>query len=581
MVRMARSLNPPHDVQWRIPGIWGAVIFSGMVNLLALTSPFFMLEVYDRVIPSRSVPTLIALLLFATGCFAFGGLFDVIRSRIMVRIAASVDMALSKRVFTVVTGAPLKGRMDGDAMKAAREADQIRSFLLSTGPSALFDLPWMPLFVAASFILHPLIGWLTILGILLLGSLAVLTHIRSRSLVQSASAAQAERNRCGEAASRDAEALNAMGMFNPTLARWEEAQNTYTTFQCAAADVSSTLGGVSRAIRVALQSSALALGAYLVLIEEMSSGMIIAGSIVMARALAPTEHVIGNWRGMLSARQSWKRLREIFEHFPEDAARTAIPIPRLSMSVDNAFLAPPSDPKRIIVQAVNFELKAGSVLGIVGPSGAGKSSLIRAVVGLWPLLRGCIRLDGATLDQWTSEDRGRFIGYMPQSIELFPGTVADNIARLNRDGNSAAIVKAAIAAGAHDLIVQLPDGYETRVGPGKNSLSAGQRQRIALARALYGDPFLVVLDEPNSNLDTDGERALTQAIRDVRRRQGIVIVAAHRPSILSALDFVLTMKAGAGHSFGPRDALLTHAQRPQTNPSLKVIEGEGLAHEAG
>jgi len=309
--------------------------------------------------------------------------------------------------------------------------------------------------------------------------------------------------------------------------------------------------------------------------------MIVAGSIIVAKALAPAEHVIGNWRGMLGAREAWKRLSELMAHFPVEGARTAIPPPSRSLAIEGVYIAPPSDPRRLTVQNATFTLKAGSVLGILGPSGSGKSSLIRGLVGVWPLIRGCVRLDNATLDQWTPEERGRFVGYMPQAVELFPGTVAENIARLDPSADDDRIVAAALAAGVHDMIVQFPDGYETRVGERGLGLSAGQRQRIALARALYGNPFLVVLDEPNSNLDTEGERALTQAIKGVRARGGIVIVVAHRAGILASLDFVLAMDAGMVRSFGPRDVVVKQGQRGAVVPPLKVIEGEAVAHEAG
>jgi ATP-binding cassette subfamily C protein PrsD len=561
--------------------VWSAAVFSGMANLLGLTGPIFMLEIYDRVIPSRSIPTLSALLVLAAGLYAFSGFFDVLRYRVMARIASGVDASLSARVFAVIARAPLKGQVEGDALRPARDLDQVRGFLTSQGPSALFDLPWTPLYVAVCFLLHPLVGWFVVAGTVVLAGLTVITDIRTRRLLKEASAAQALRNKFGEAANRDAEAFAAMGMASRASVLWEQSHREYTRLQRVAGDIGGTLSGVSKAFRYLLQSATLGLGAYLVIYDEMSAGMIVAGSIIVAKALAPAEHVIGNWRGMLGAREAWKRLNDLMAHFPMEDERTAIPPPSRSLAVEGAYIAPPSDPRRLTVQNATFTLKAGSVLGILGPSGSGKSSLIRGLVGVWPLIRGSVRLDSATLDQWAPEERGRFVGYMPQAVELFPGTVAENVARLDPFADDDRIVAAALAAGVHDMIVQFPDGYETRVGERGLGLSAGQRQRIALARALYGNPFLVVLDEPNSNLDTEGERALTQAIKGVRARGGIVIVVAHRAGILASLDFVLAMEAGMVRSFGPRDAVVKQGQRGTVVPPLKVIEGEAVAHEAG
>jgi ATP-binding cassette subfamily C protein PrsD len=561
--------------------VWSAAVFSGAANLLGLTGPIFMLEIYDRVIPSRSIPTLIALFALAAGLYAFWGFFDVLRFRVMARVASGVDASLSARVFGIIAGAPLKGQVEGDALRPARDLDQVRGFLTSQGPSALFDLPWTPLYAAVCFLLHPLVGWLVVAGTVTLAGLTVVTDIRTRRLLKEANVAQAARNRFGEAANRDAEAFAAMGLTSRASVRWGQAHREYTRLQRVAGDIGGTLSGVSKAFRYLLQSAALGLGAYLVINDDMSAGMIVAGSIIAARALAPAEHVIGNWRGMLAARDAWKRLNELMAHFPVEGGRTAIPPPSRSLAVEGAYIAPPSDPRRLTVQNATFTLKAGSVLGVLGPSGSGKSSLIRGIVGIWRPIRGAVRLDNATLDQWTPDERGRFVGYMPQAVELFPGTIAENISRLDPFADDDKIVAAARAAGVHDMIVQLPDGYEARVSERGLGLSAGQRQRIALARALYGDPFLVVLDEPNSNLDTEGERALTQAIKAVRSRGGIVIVVAHRTGILASLDFVLAMDAGMVRSFGPRDAILKQGQRGPVVPPLKVIEGEAVAHEAG
>ncbi len=557
----------------------GAAAFAGIINLLSLAAPLFMLEIYDRVLPSRSLPTLVALIILVGGLYAFSGFLDAVRSRIMVRIAGVADAALSRRVFTVIAGTPLKVRLTGDALKPAQEMDQIRMFLAGPGPAAMFDLPWMPVYLAICFLLHPLIGWLTAAAMIVFIGLALLADFRTRSLTLLAAGAIAKRNRYGEAGHRNAEALTAMGMLGRAADLWEQAHADYADLQRRAADVTGTLSGITKALRYTMQSAALGLGAFLVIQGDMTGGMIVAASIIVARALAPVEQVIANWRNLLAARQAWQRLSEIFKLFPEDTPCVVLPAPRETLLVEGVSVSPPGA-RTFTVRGVSLKAKAGSVIGVIGPSAAGKSTLVRAIVGAWPVVHGHIRLDGASLDQWLPAERGQHIGYMPQNPDLFPGTIAMNIARLDPEASDAAVVAAARAAGVHDLIVTLADGYQTQVGDGGTNLSAGHRQRIALARALYGEPFLVVLDEPNSNLDAAGDVALIEAIKGVRRRNGIAIVVAHRPSILSALDLILVMEGGTAKAFGPKEAILraqqSHAHgRSQAGPPLKVIDGEG------
>ncbi len=566
-----------------VPGaLGGLALFSGIINLLGFTGPLFMLEVYDRVIPSGSLPTLVALLILAAGLYAFSGFLDIVRMRVLSRTAGIVDASLSKRVLAAVAGASLKTRVMGDVLKPAQEMDQIRGFLGGAGPAALFDLPWMPVYLAVCFFLHPLIGWLAAAAMLILVGLTVATDVLTRSRTREAAAAIATRNRFGEAAHRNAEAIAAMGMLGEVQSRWVAAHAGLTTLQRRTGDVVAMLTGASKALRQAVQSGSLALGAYLVIHGDMSGGMIIAASIIVARALQPVEQVIGNWRNMVAARQAWQRLQELFRLFPETAERTALPAPIKSLAVEAVFATPPGERQRMTVQNISFRVQSGAVVGVIGPSASGKSSLVRAITGVWPLARGKVTLDGASLDQWPAEERGTHIGYMPQNSELFPGTIAENIARLASSADDEAIIAAARAAGVHDMIVALADGYETAVGDGGLNLSAGQRQRVALARALYGDPFLVVLDEPNSNLDADGDRALAEAIGAVKRRDGIVIVVAHRNSVLSQIDLLLVMENGVAKAFGPRDEVLKamQQQRPRQprsmpGPNLTVIEGEG------
>lgn len=561
--------------------IVGAFVFSCMINILALTAPIFMIEVYDRVIPSKSLPTLVALLIVVAGLYAFSGILDVIRGRVMSRMAAVIDASLSRRVFAVISGAALRIGMTGDALKPAQDLEQMRSFLGGVGPVALLDLPWMPAYLAICFLMHPMIGLITAAAMVLLVALTLLTELLTRKLTKASSSAMVTRNRFGEAANRNSEAVAAMGMGEHGSRRWEETHDAYIALQRRIADITGTMSGLSKTIRGFVQSGTLALGAYLVIRGDLSGGMILAANVLVGRALAPAEQVIANWRNLLAARQGWQRLKEVLALFPEETARTALPAPHRSLSVEAVLVSPPGS-KRATVQNLSFRAEAGSVIGIIGPSASGKSSLVRTIAGVWTPARGQVRLDGASLDQWPAGERGRHIGYMPQSLDLFPGTIAENIARLDPSADDSAIIKAARAAGAHDMIVSFPDGYETQVGDGGANLSAGQRQRVALARALYGDPFLVVLDEPNSNLDTDGDRALAEAVLGVKQRGGIVIVVAHRNSVLSLLDFLLVMENGAAKAFGPRDAVLKSLaqQKPRMprstpGPALTVIEGEG------
>jgi len=579
MALVSRLSHPTAAIASTGP-VLGVAVFSSIINILGFTGPLFMLEVYDRVIPSGSLPTLLALVILVAGLFTFAGFLEILRGRMLSRIAGLVDVSLSRQVLSVIAGASLKTRITGDVLKPAQEMDQIRAFLGGGGPTALFDLPWIPVYLAVCFLLHPLIGWLATAAMLTLIGLTIATDTLTRSRTNEAAASASTRNQFGEATHRNAEAVAAMGMLAEVQKRWGDSHSKFTSFQRKSSDVSSMFASASKTVRQAVQSGSLALGAYLVIQGDMSGGMIIAASIIVARALQPIEQVIANWRSMVAARQAWQRLRDLFKLFPETSERTALPAPTKSLSVEAVFAAPPGERQRMTVQNISFCVQAGTVVGVIGPSASGKSSLVRAITGVWALTRGKISLDGASLDQWPAHERGSHIGYMPQSSDLFPGTVAENIGRLRSHASDESIVAAARAAGVHDMIVALPDGYETQVGEGGLSLSAGQRQRVALARALYGDPFLVVLDEPNSNLDTDGDKALAEAIGAVKGRGGIVIVVAHRNSVLSQLDLLLVMENGVAKAFGPRDEVLKsiHRQRPRPrstpSPNLTVIEGE-------
>jgi ATP-binding cassette subfamily C protein len=457
---------------------------------------------------------------------------------------------------------PLKGRTGSEGLQPLRDFDTVRSFLSGIGPTALFDLPWLPLYLGLCFILHPWLGVIALVGAIVLFGIALMTEIMSRRPLQEAVGHAGARQQQAEASRRNAEAIKAMGMAAPLARRWTAANDKYIMAHERAADASSGLGALSKVLRFLLQSLVLGTGAWLAILDMATPGVIIAASILTSRALAPIETAIAHWKAFLSARQSWRRLGELLTALPPEVEPMALPAPEQSMSVESVVIGIPGS-REVIVSNVSFTLQAGDGLGIIGPSASGKSTLVRALVGVWPVLRGAIRLDGATLDHWSPAAFGAAVGYMPQAIELFDGTVAENISRFADKADPTDVVAAAKAAGAHDMILRLPEGYDTRTGEGAGSLSAGQRQRVALARALYGNPFLVVLDEPNSNLDSEGEAALTEAIKGIRERGGIVIVVAHRPSALAALDQVLVMRGGTMQALGPKDEVLRKSLVPQ------------------
>ena len=552
---------------------WGMAIFSGLSNILMLTGSFFMLQVYDRVLPSRSIPTLIALLVLATALYMLQGGLDLVRSRISARIGRYLDETLGLRVFDAVVRMPLKTRGDGDGLQPLRDLDQVRGFLSSGGPSALFDLPWMPVYIGICFLFHFWIGVTALAGALVLVMLTVLTEIRTRAPAKAFARLAVSRSSLAAEGRRNAEVLHAMGMRRQAASRWREVNKKYLSAHEAASDVASGIGGASKVFRAALQSIVLAVGAYLVIYQESTPGIIIAGSILTARALAPVELAIANWKGFVAARQSGERLGELLNLLPKEEEPLALPAPTEALTVERIYVNAPGA-EGAILNDVSFRLEKGHGLGIIGPSGSGKSTLARALVGVWPQLHGKISLDNAALGQWSSEALGRHIGYLPQSVELFDGSIAVNIARFDPHATPAAVLAAARAAGVHDLILSFPEGYGTRIGEGGMALSAGQRQRIGLARAFYGEPFLIVLDEPTSNLDADGEEALTEAILGVRRRGGIVVIIAHRPKALDGVDHVLVIADGKAQSFGPKDDVLRKVLRTPT--PLKVV-GERMS----
>jgi ATP-binding cassette subfamily C protein len=553
----------------------GIGVMSGMINVLYLTGSFFMLEVYDRVLPSRSVPTLVGLIVLAIGLYIALGVLDMIRTRILVRIGTSLDEMLNARVFDTIARLPLKIGHRIDGLQPLRDLDSIRSFLSGLGPIAMFDLPWLPVYLVICFAFHPLIGLTAMVGAIILVTLTLLTETLTRQPVNDASKFATARIGVAESSRRNAEALIAMGMVGRLTCHWDESNRKYRDSQQRTNDVAGGLGATSKVLRMMLQSMVLGVGAYLVIYQMASAGIIIAGSILSARALAPVDLAIANWKGFVAARQGWQRLSRLLALMPPQPLQLELQPPKRILAVENASVVAPGTQK-IVAQDVIFKLEKGSAVGIIGPSGSGKSSVARMLVGVWAPARGHVRLDGAALDQWSSEALGIHIGYLPQGVELLAGTVAQNIARFEPNPEASKIIAAAKIAGVDELIVGLVDGYDTQIGEQGSSLSAGQAQRIALARAVYGDPFLLVLDEPNSNLDSEGDEALTKAILSVRARGGIVVVVAHRPSAIAGVDLLMVMKGGRQQAFGPKDAIMSKLVKPGPPPGpLKVVSDAG------
>jgi PrtD family type I secretion system ABC transporter len=477
----------------------------------------------------------------------------------MVRVGSRLDKKLAPLAHKVAIDMPRFGFSTSEALERSRDVDTVRGFLGSQGPMALFDLPWMPLYLVFVYLLHPYLGALVIGGACLLTLIAIATELVMRKISHESQKTVMVRNAIADSNTRNAEVLRAMGFASRAVDRFTEANQKHIEYQTQANDISGTLGAVARILRMIMQSATLGLGAYLVIEGQMSGGAIIAASITSSRALAPVDMAIANWKNMVQARNAWARLQETMIALDKEVTPMSLPEARETFKIEKLTVAAPSS-GRVLLSEVSFDLKAGQALGIIGPSGGGKTTLVRAMTGIWPALRGNVRIDEAELSQWPEEALCNIIGYLPQDVALLDGSIGQNIARLDPEADSETIIEAAKLAGIHEMIVRLPEGYQTEVGPQGTALSAGQRQRIGLARALYGNPFVVVMDEPNSNLDSDGELALTQAIKSVRARGGIAIVVAHRPSALAAADVVAVIQQGKLIAFGAKDEILGTGQ---------------------
>jgi ATP-binding cassette, subfamily C, type I secretion system permease/ATPase len=528
----------------------GIALFSGVINLLMLSGSLYMLQVYDRVIPSRNISTLFGLSLMVLLAYVMQGYLDALRTRMLCRVATLFDVGLQDSIHHALVMLSLRGAKPMLMQQPLRDLDQVRAFMSGMGPTAFLDMPWIPIFLTAMFLFHPAIGMTAVLGTAAIVAMTLLTERISRSAAKATMDSSAQRQVLADTTQRNAEVIRALGMVDRFGALWARVNERYLRENIRATDVHANLGSGAKVLRYVLQSGMLGIGAFLVVSDKASGGIMIASSIMMGRALAPVEVALGSWKQLVAARQGILRLRDTCRSTAKPSAPPVmLPRPYRELSVQGLSVAAPGTDKPI-VQNISFTLKAGMGLALLGASASGKTSLSKALVGIWPAQHGAVRLDGAAIDQWRNEDLGRHVGYLPQDVALFDGTVAENICRFDAGASSDAILKAAQIAGVHDIILRMPEGYSTRIGQGGMSLSAGQRQRIGLARAVFGDPFLVVLDEPNANLDAEGENALTRAIQLLRRAGSIVIVISHRPNALAALDMAIVLYDGKAIAFG-------------------------------
>lgn len=536
------------------PLFLAVVLFSVFINLLMLTGPLYMLQVYDRVLGSQSEATLIALSGIVVLLFLAMGILDAMRARILSRIGARMQDALDRRAFSASIRRLMIAPDDAPALAAQQDVESIQRLWSSPLVAALSDLPWTPLFIGAIFVLHPLMGWLAVGGGVVILGITLLNQWFTRLPLQRATAAALAANRTSELLKAESETLRALGMTEAAFDRWQKARARALEDSILATDAGGGFSALSRTFRLFLQSAMLGLGAWVVLQGELTGGAMIAGSILMGRALQPIEQAVAQWSILTRAREGQERLATLLSTVPPEPPRTNLPRPAARLEVTGLSVAPPGSTSPAL-RGIGFSLQPGQAVGVIGPSGAGKSTLARTLTGIWRPAAGQIRLDGATLDQYPHDRLGQLLGYLPQRVTLFDGTIAENIARLAQPDDEA-VIAAARAAAAHDMILRLPDGYNTRLNSLGGRLSGGQMQRIALARALYGNPVLLILDEPNSNLDNEGSLAVNAAIRTHKAAGGAVLIMAHRPAAIQECDLLLVIEDGTRRAFGPRDQIL-------------------------
>ena len=530
-----------------------AGFFSFLINALLLVPSLYMLQVYDRVLTSRNELTLLMVTLVMLLAYALLGIFEWVRAQLLIGASTRLDDQVGDRVFTASFEATLRGA-GGNPAQSLADLSAVRQFLSGTGLLAFFDAPWMPIYLIVLTLLHPYLGLLALVGAILLVVLTFITERMTQAPLSQANTLAVQANTFAGNSLRNAEVIEAMGMLGALRAHWRRRHEKSLELQRQASDRAGSIGAVTRFARISLQSLALGLGAWLVVKDQIGAGSMIVASILTGRALSPIEQVIGAWRTLVGARSAYDRLSALLKTFP--AATPGMPLPRPvgAVSVEAVSAVAPNT-QNVILRGINFNVAPAEIVAIIGPSASGKSSLARLLVGVWPAAQGKVRLDGADIHAWNKAELGRHVGYLPQDVELFEGSIADNIARFNTP-DPEATVRAAQRAGIHEMVLRLPKGYETEIGVGGSHLSGGQRQRIGLARALYGDPALVVLDEPNANLDETGETALIKAMQDLTAAGSTVLVIAHRANIVAVADKLLVLREGAQQAFGPRQDVI-------------------------
>jgi ATP-binding cassette subfamily C protein EexD len=568
------SMSRPHEnnLQAALKACRGSFLsvgfFSLFVNTLMLVPTFYMIQISGRAVPSSSTSTLIMLTLILTLLMVTLGSLEWVRSRIMVRISNRLDVLLSRDVYRASFKRALSsGGMDASA-QSLNDLTSLRQFLTGNGLFAFFDAPWLPVYTAVMFLFHPWFGWITVVSAVLLVALAYVNHRYTGGALAEANKQSLTANLQTTKSLRNAEVIESMGMLDTLMGRWAVRQRRVLVLQSGASDKSGVITSISKTFRMWAQSMMLAAGAYLVIVHEINPGLMMAGSILLGRALAPIDQMIGSWKGFVSARVQYQRLNDTLEKLNAEPERMSLPDPEGHVQVENLVVAPPGA-KAPVLRNISFVTPAGSIVGIVGPSAAGKSTLARALLGIWVPLQGVVRLDGADISTWDKQKLGPHLGYLPQDIELFEGTISDNIARFAKV-DPEQVVLAARIAGVHEMILQLPDGYDTVIGSEGLNLSGGQRQRIGLARAVYGSPRLIVLDEPNSNLDEVGERALGVALQKMKETGATVFIISHRPNVLSRLDRIMVLNSGTLSMYGPRDQVIAELAQQQAKAQAQA-----------
>lgn len=555
------------------------VVFSLFINLAMLAPSIYMLQVYDRVIGSSSMSTLVLLtlmLLFLV--FASGGL-EWARAELLRQMSSRMEKTLNPALFDIGHRQALYSAGALPGTQPLQDLKGIRQFMSSHAVFAFVDAPWLPVYLILMFLFHPLMGALGLASAVLLTLLTVFNERVTRAQQQESEKGFSETGASLAHIFRNGEVIRAMGMLEPLRAAWLGKYDQASSLQNQSTDTSQGLSILSKTLRTLLQSIVLGLGAYLVIEQKISPGMMVAGSILLGRALAPIDQLTGSWKQFVSVREQYQRLEKALKEDRVIETETALPAPKGEVRIENITVTPPGQPHRALLQGISVNCVAGSVIGVIGPSGSGKSSLARALLGIWPCAQGTIRLDGVNIFEWKRQDLGQHLGYLPQDIELFEGTVAENIARFN-PGRAQEVVQAAQMAGVHEMILRFENGYETRLGPGGVNLSGGQRQRIGLARAIFGLPKLVVLDEPNSNLDRAGEAALIQTIQTLKQHGSTTFMMTHNLALLSVTDSTVVLADGALSMMGPTDKVLARLTAPAQGMAAPSDTPKALAQSA-